>query len=231
MMQQLALNLHIPYLARLDDFIWRGNEALEAAISQFLNPSDEQFLYFYAASGAGKSHILQGACYQEQENNLQALYLPLKLLIDMPADCLEHAEDCDILAIDDIDIIAGNSDWEEQLFHLFNRFRLRPGHRLLMSGLAPPKRLGIHLPDLASRLSSGLCLPLQMLDDAGKIQLLQKRALVRGFDLSNQVAEYVMVHCDRNMHELNHILDELDTLSLAQSRKITIPFVKKILAI
>lgn len=231
MMQQLALNLHIPYLARLDDFIWSGNEPLEAAVAQCLNQSDEQFLYFYGSNGAGKSHILQGICYQAQENGLQALYLPLKLLFDMPADCLENAEDCDLLAIDDIDVVVGNPSWEEQLFHLFNRFRLRPNHRLLMASLALPKRLSIHLPDLASRLSSGLCLPLQILDDAGKIELLQKRAFARGFDLSSQVAEYLMVHCNRNMHELNHILDELDTLSLAESRKITIPFVKKILAI
>lgn len=229
-MQQLPLNLHIPYLARLDDFIWRANESLEASINQFLHLPDEQFLYIYGAAGAGKSHILQGSCYDAQENGLQALYLPLKMLIDMPADCLEHAEDCDLLAIDDIDIVAGNALWEEQLFHLFNRFRLRPGHKLLMASLAPPKRLGILLPDLASRLSAGLCLPLVELDDAGKILLLQNQAINRGFDLSHHVAEYLLVHCNRSIHALKCILDTLDTLSLAERRKITIPFVKKILA-
>ena len=89
----------------------------------------------------------------------------------------------------------------------------------------------IRLPDLRSRLAWGLVLQLNELDDEAKITTLQQQASLRGFELPYTVASFLIARCARNLHDLHHLLDKLDRASLAAHRKITIPFVKSILAI
>ena len=72
---------------------------------------------------------------------------------------------------------------------------------------------------------------LHELTDELKITVLQRYAVKRGFNLSEGVGQFLIKRCARNMHDLHHILNQLDEASLAAQRKITIPFVKGILKI
>jgi DnaA family protein len=74
-----------------------------------------------------------------------------------------------------------------------------------------------------------LLLTLQELNDEEKIKALQLRAHLRGLHLSDEVAQYLLNHSPRDMSKLFEILAHLDKHSLEESRRLTIPFVKKIL--
>jgi DnaA family protein len=85
------------------------------------------------------------------------------------------------------------------------------------------------LPDLLSRLGSGPVYRINELDDQGKQSALQLHARNRGFDMPDDVANYLLKHCPRDMVSLFKILDQLDEASLSAQRKLTIPFVSTLL--
>ena len=101
--------------------------------------------------------------------------------------------------------------------------------RLLITGDRPPRQLNLGLPDLASRLDWGQIYKLQPLSDEDKLQALQLRARLRGFELPEDVGRFLLKRLDREMRTLFMTLDQLDRASITAQRKLTIPFVKEIL--
>ncbi len=159
------------------------------------------------------------------------MYLPMREVIHWGEDSLEGLEEQPLLAIDDIDAIAGNLAWEKALFHLYNRIRQQQKTILIISGCMSPASMPLTFPDLRSRLSWGLVMHLSNLKDEQKIQIIHEFARQRGFSLPASVSNYLLNHCSRDLHQLKKILDLLDEKSLTEKRKITIPFVKKTLNI
>ena len=84
------------------------------------------------------------------------------------------------------------------------------------------------LPDLASRLTSGITFHFASYGDADKIAILRFRAARLGFDLTDDVAGYILNRCSRELDDLMAVLQRLDAASLEAKRRITIPFVKTI---
>ena len=50
-----------------------------------------------------------------------------------------------------------------------------------------------------------------------------------GFEISAQAGRFLLTHYDRDLASLWALLEKLDQASLAAKRKLTIPFLKKIL--
>lgn len=229
MNSQLALNIPANEQKSIDNFLWDNNLFLKQTIEKTLIHQEEKFIYLAGKEGSGKSHLLQGLCQKFSPES--SVYLPLGILKDWSIESIQGMEKLDFIAIDDIEEIAGDCLWEEAIFHLFNQIRDKNKSLLFISSINPPANLPIQLPDLLSRLSSGLIIPIQSLTDPEKIQVLQTQAAVRGFELPQTVGQFLLNHCGRNLKDLSHILDTLDNASLAAQRKITIPFVKAILGL
>jgi DnaA family protein len=112
---------------------------------------------------------------------------------------------------------------------LYNRLRDKPQCRLLVSADCAPRDLGSRLPDLVSRMGWGVSFHLLPLNDDEKIAALKLRAHARGIVLTDEVLRFIIHRASRDMVELFEHLQQLDTLSLAEKRRITIPFVKEAL--
>ena len=67
-------------------------------------------------------------------------------------------------------------------------------------------------------------------DDQLKIEILKRKAKERSFELSNNVAEFLIHRISRDLNSLIKILDDIDRSSLAAKRKVTIPFVKELIS-
>ncbi|MCE8021191.1 DnaA regulatory inactivator Hda [Halomonas sp. MCCC 1A11036] len=225
---QLPLGVGLRDDATFDSFLPAANASLVDRLSHQLDAGGEPFLYLWGAQGSGRSHLLQAACHAASDRDLRALYLPLRDLGHFPPLMLEDAERLDLVAIDDIDSVIGRRRWEEGLFHAFNRLR-DAGKRLVVSAAAAPRQLPVKLPDLASRLAWGVTFHLQHLDDSERLQALQLRARVRGMQLPDEVARYILHRGPRRLDELFEELAVLDSASLSAQRKLTIPFVKQAL--
>jgi DnaA family protein len=188
----------------------------------------ERFLFLWGVDNTGKSHLLQAACQLADDNQLAVAYLPMRELADLSPEIFDGLEQMSLVCIDDVQCIAGQAEWEEALFHFYNRMR-DAGGRLLVTADVAPAALSVTLPDLQSRLAWGPVLQLKELGDAGKIAALQLRAKGRGFELSDEVAQFLMRRSARDMGSLFALLDKLDEASLAQQRRLTIPFVRELI--
>ena len=188
----------------------------------------EPLIYLGGADGVGRSHLLQAACLRFEQRGELAVYLPLGEVVDHGPALLDNLEQCELVCLDDLDAVAGRADWEEALFHLFNRLR-DAGRRLLLSASASPRELAIGLPDLQSRLSLALVFQLQQLSDEDKLRALQLRASRRGLHLNDEVGRFILTRGARSMSALFELLEHLDQASLQAQRKLTIPFLKETL--
>jgi len=225
---QLPLHIGLRDAATFTNYYRADNAQVVEQCEQCATRSGEQFVYLHGVNGTGKSHLLQAVCHAAAENNLQAVYLPMHQCIAMSTAIFEGLEHMDIVCIDDLDAIAGNAQWETALFHLFNRVR-DAGAYLVIAANANTQELGLALPDLQSRLAWGLAFRLQSLDDAQLAAALQMRAGVRGIELADEVAAYILKRCPRDMNAVFELLEKLDHESLVAKRRLTIPFVKDFL--
>ncbi|MFN2310099.1 MAG: DnaA ATPase domain-containing protein, partial [Gammaproteobacteria bacterium] len=148
---QLALALRLPATSQFDNYVAGPNPEALAAVRQLAQTAVPGMLFLTGAAGTGKTHLLQAACRAAEA---PGAYVPLKALAGHEPAVLEGLEQYPLVAIDDVQAIAGQTAWEEALFHLYNRLR-DAGGRLLSAASLAPEQLALHLPDLRSRLAWG----------------------------------------------------------------------------
>ncbi|MGD8407115.1 MAG: DnaA regulatory inactivator Hda [Thiohalophilus sp.] len=223
---QLPLGIRLQDAATFENFLPPGNQEAIAALQAPISSAPS--IYLWGATGTGKSHLLQAVCHQSEAQKRRAAYLPLGEPGLSPA-MLEGMEQFDRVCLDDLDRVAGDTAWETALFHAYNRITAA-SHQLIVTSEKPLAALQIQLPDLRSRLGWGPVFQLQSLSDAGKRQALQQRAAARGVELEDEVADYLMKRCPRDMASLFGLLEGLDEASLVAQRRLTIPFVREYLS-
>jgi DnaA family protein len=223
--QQLHLPIELRREPTLADYLpGRNGEAL-AALERTAAGRGEPFLFIFGLPGTGKSHLLQGTCLDAARHGRQAHYCPLGQP-GLEPGLLDDLERLDLVAVDDMDRVAGQGDWELALFDLFNRLRER-GRALVTAASAAPDTLGIKLPDLCSRLQWGPRYRLLPLDEAECETLLRVTALGRGLVLPPEVVRYVMTRYPRDPASLLDLVGRVDAWSLREQRQPTIPLVRR----
>ncbi|PJE80705.1 DnaA regulatory inactivator Hda [invertebrate metagenome] len=228
---QLPLGVQLRDEATFANFYSEGNETLINLLDRDrMEPEiePEQFVFIYGGQGVGCSHLLQAACHQGDKSGIRSIYLPFKELINYSPQLLEGIERLQLVCIDDIHEVAHIAEWEEAIFDLFNRLR-ESKTRLIIAGHTAPRSLGIQLQDLVSRLSWGIVFQVKPLDDREKVAALQLRARLRGLEMGEEVARFIVYRSSRNMLRLFSVLQRLDSASLRAKRKLTIPFVKQVM--
>jgi DnaA family protein len=225
---QLPLGLALDRDARFDNFFSGPNAGAVHAVCECAAGTDQPLLYLWGGIGSGKTHLLQAACQAAAAAGSTVAYVPLDQAGDWSAEVLEGLEAMALVCIDDLQAVAGRSDWEQALFALFNRLR-DGGHRLAVAAVAAPAEIGLRMPDLASRLGWGGVFHLQALSDDDKLQALVLRARARGLELPAEVGGYLLTRFARDMPALFGMLEQLDRASLAAQRRLTVPFVKQVL--
>ena len=225
---QLTLRLSPQEIYRLDNFHF-SNEELARAVNAFCEMQSFNFLYLWGEQGAGKTHLLIACAEQVQQTGYRVIYLSLRELLQtaQPA-VLQSLEQADLLCLDDLEAIAGMPEWEESLFHCFNRLHDKGG-KLLIATTHNPANSQFKLPDLCSRLATGLVYQLTTLSDQDKQQTLILQAQSRGMIMPDEVAQYLLRHHGRDMPSLMAVLQKLDKASLEAKRRLTVPFVRQVL--
>ena len=227
---QLPLGFERHDVYTFDSYIPGGNREPAGALQAVAGGAGHGNIYLWAGRGAGKSHLLQAACNLAARSGRACAYIPLRQADDFTPDLFSSLEHLSLVCLDDVDEVAGREDWELALFDLFNRLK-DAQTPLVMSAGSSPKGSPVRLPDLKSRLAWGLCYHLQPLDDSENMAALKLRAQERGFELSDQVVDYLMKRVERDTRNLFLWLDRLDRHSLQAQRKLTVEFVREILEI
>ena len=227
---QLPLGFERHDVYTFDSYVPGANRESAEALQGIATGAGHGNIYLWAGRGAGKSHLLQAACNLAAQRLRACAYIPLRQVDDFTPDLFSSLEALSLVCLDDVDELAGRDDWELALFDLFNRLRDTETPLVVSAGCSP-RGSQVRLPDLKSRLSWGLCYHLQPLDDHENMAALKLRAQERGFDLSDQVVEYLIKRVKRDTRNLFLWLDRLDRHSLEAQRKLTVDFVREILEI
>lgn len=230
---QLTLSVQLPDDETFASFQSESNQLVVEQVKHFLDHIAEQnkkvhSLYVFGLSGVGKSHLLHASCVYADTLGVTSLCLSFSELTQLSVDVLDGLENIDLVCLDDIQLIAGNKEWQQAVFDLYNRM-IEQNKCLIITGDQSVAELKITLPDLVSRLSWGLTEQLKPLTDKEKSFALQYRAQQRGLFISDDVASFLINRLSRDMTSLLAALEQLDQASIREQRRITIPFVKDIL--
>lgn len=228
MSEQLALPYRFNAELGFREFHEGPNAELVQILKQSVMGHGPVCVFIWGDPGSGKTHLLNASCMEASNAGLTACVIPLDTLKTWSSESLDGLGELDMVCLDNLEAVTGDPAWENALFLLFNQLNDRQA-TLVVAAKAPPANLPFHLPDLQSRLCSGLIFRMLPLDDANKLLMLERKALALGLDLPPSVGRFMLTRSRRDLPSLIHMLEQLDQASLAAQRKLTIPFVKSIL--
>ncbi len=224
---QLPLALRYPPDQRLETLV--AADGVVAQLAAFAAARQRQSLLVTGAAGTGKTHVAIAVCAEAERLGRRVAFVPARSAAGRLQDAVAALHDCDLVAIDGLDGIAGNRADEIALFDLHNRLH-DAGRLALYTATAAPDALALTLPDLRSRLGQATRLHLPALDDAGRHAMLRLRAERRGLQMDAAAIDWLLRRSDRDLPALTALLDRIDRASLASQRRVTVPFVRQLLA-
>ena len=173
-----------PVQQRFDSFIAGENSAALAVVRKSAQTSSAPWVFVAGAPGCGKTHLLLSACAQASAHGRSAQYLPLARLGEARDAAIRAFGGSDLLALDDLDAIVGDSPAQHALFDLYNQGKAAES-TLLFAAKRPPAQLELSLPDLVSRLASCTQVVLKPLDENTRREAVRQRARARGLELDD----------------------------------------------
>ena len=224
-MSQLDLPLALDDYATFATFCSDGNEPAVSSLRRLTEAGEGPGCWLWGAAGTGKSHLLQAVCASLSQ---RAAFLPLAELSVADPGILDDMEQLDVVCLDDVNAICGHDAWERSLFRFFNQ-AIDRGAAIVAAGSAVPSVLPFGLPDLASRFATLPPFRLRAIPDGALESAFISRARHRGIELPEETAHYLVLRERRDMANLYALLDRLEAEALAARRRLTVPFVRKIL--
>jgi len=224
---QLPLVLRWPAQQRFETYV-EGDNAAAVALLRQASIDESSWVFVSGPTGSGKTHLLIAACAEASAHARNAQYVSLAKVPPDRAGAIRSFGGSDVLALDDVDTIAGDREAEHALFDLYNRCKVEKS-TLLFAAAALPAHLAIALPDLVSRLSACAQATLKPLDDGARREALRQRAQARGLVLDDAVIDWLFAHTARDLGSLGALIERLDRASLAAKRRITVPFLRQLL--
>ena len=199
---------------------------LQTALSQ----SNGNAFYLHGESGVGKTHLLQASCRFVTEQGQASVYLPFEdHSLPLIPDVLIGLEQMPLVCLDDMNGIVGQAKWEHSLANLITKSSVQ-GHTLILTGKEPISDWSIATTDLAKALMT--VLPIEMhaiVEKEEVIMALQRHSQRLGFELPNDVGNYLIKQFSGDLQELLAVLKLLEQATLVEKRRLTLPFVKQVL--
>ena len=226
-MHQLPLGVRLADRALFESFLAAGNDQALAHVRR-MAAGEAGLSWLCGPAGAGKTHLLQAVCAAAGRSR-RAGFVPLGELVALGVGALEGLPQLECLCVDDLEAVVGRPDWERALFTVV-RECAESGAALLLAARPPPALLAWSLPDLGSRCAAAAVFPLRVLDESEQQQALQLRARLRGLELPQETSRWLQRRFPRDMRRLYALLDTLDEAALAAQRRLTVPFIREVLA-
>ncbi|WP_034640185.1 HdaA/DnaA family protein [Chitinilyticum aquatile] len=217
-MKQLVLDLLLPAPTNFADFVAGDNAEPLYQIGQWLiRDPHARSIYLWGEAGTGKSHLLHSAARQLGTT---------ANLIDCRHDSLpnELPADGNLLA-DHVDAL--DEAGQIRLFDLYNTLKEGSG-RFLAAGPLPPMLLPLRI-DLTTRLGWGLVYQIHPLSDADKGKALKQRANLLGFELGDDLVDYLLLHASRDLPSLYRHLEAVNTVALSRKKPVTLSLLRSVM--
>lgn len=225
-MSQIPLPLSFDRRFSLDNYISANAGFVRQNITALFDETGEPLIGLWGGTDSGKTHLLNACAHYARHCGIQFNLFDAGQLQESSARNFIDFPAGSVLGIDNLDLLAGNRDWEEQFYQMINR--VKAGEiRLVFSVSRNPRDIGFRLPDLKSRLMWGLLIGLHPPTDEQLAEVIRARARLLGLEMSNHVLNYLLTHFSRKLSEQMKLLYQLDHAALTRKRKITIPLIRE----
>jgi DnaA family protein len=204
---------------------FEGNQAVVETLKNI--QSLPQFVYIWGNSFSGKTHLLSAMSAFLSEADAVCFAVDAVQLTQVDLTQV-LPEGLNFLLLDGVQVLAGVADAEVALFNLFNHCKAR-GTGLIVSASIHNKSNKWQLPDLISRLNSGLSLRLETLQGSAALTCISRQFAVNGIPLERAVIQYLQTHHSSDYAELYRLFLQVSAESLKLKRKVTVPLLKQIM--
>lgn len=199
-------------------------------------------LFIYGGAGLGKTHIMHAIANHIKLHNptLNVLYATCeKFASDLITNLRQGKaysqegmefrnkyRNVDVLIIDDVQFLAKKQSTQEEFFHTFNEL-YGQNKQIVLSADCHPKEIELLSDRLKTRFEGGLMAQVLPPDIETKIAILQKKAEMRKYILSLDVALYLAEMSDSDVRSLEGMLNKVIFASMLHERPITIDLAKE----
>lgn len=215
--EQLSFDWSLPVRLGPDDFFVSASNADAHALVAGGLRWPEGRLVLVGPQGSGKTHLVR--IWQGQTGAMRIEARDLAPDAPLPAPGAA-------LAVEDLEALPERS--EAALFHLHNHL-LATGGRLLLTADRAPSRLGVALPDLASRLQAAAVARIEPPDDALLHALLLKQFADRGLFPAPPLIAALARRLERSHAAVARAVAALDRAALAEGREVSLALARRVL--
>ena len=226
-----------------DNLVVGSFNEVAAAASQAIIKKNEVIynpLLIYGKTGFGKTHMIQAVGNYIKKNfpNKKVFYLTsekfqldvinyIGLKSNKTTDFKSKYRKYDVLIIDDIQFFSKKERTQEELFHLFN-YLYDNNKQIILSSDKHPNQIPDLEDRLRSRFSAGMIIDIQTPDFESRVEILKKKAITLGFNVTEEVVEYIATAITGNIRELEGILNNIFIQSQIKGRELNIIDVKEL---
>jgi len=226
-----------------DNFIVGGtNELAHAAAIAIANKPGTSYnpLFIYGGVGLGKTHLMQavGNKLMTTNPNQKVLYVSaerftnefiLALKDGKTHDFKKQYRTVDLLLIDDIQLLAGKEQTQEEFFHTFNAL-YNTNKQVVLTSDRPPKEISSIQDRLISRFEGGMVADVQAPNLETRIAILNSKVKEKNFELSPEVITFIATNVESNIRELEGALNRIIIFSQINNTQPTLEKTKDVLS-
>ena len=235
-----SLNLNLNPNYTFENFVLgASNELAHAAsiavsenIGKTYNP-----LLIYSDVGLGKTHLLHAIGNRLSQEGSKFYYLTceeftneyIKSIRTNKTELFRNKyRNADALLLDDIQFLMGKEQTQEGFFHTFNSLHLS-GKQIVITSDRPITSLKLLEDRITSRLSGGLVVDIQLPDYETRIDILKKKALIKGIEIKQEILESLSNKLYHNIREMEGSLNKVLALSELTGKELDIELVEELL--
>ena len=200
-------------------------------------------LFLYGGVGLGKTHLMHSIAHFIIEHNpsCKILYVTSEEFTNEVIEAIRNGNNTaltkfrdkyrniDVLLIDDVQFIIGKESTQEEFFHTFNSLH-SARKQIILSSDRPPKDMDILEERIRSRFEWGLMADIQSPDYETRMAILRKKQELEGYDVGNDVIEYIAQNVKSNIRELEGSMNKVIALANLEKREINLALAEQALA-
>jgi chromosomal replication initiator protein len=134
-------------------------------------------------------------------------------------DIKRKYRDVDVLIIDDIQFIGGKTTTEQEFFHTFNAL-YESNKQIILSSDRAPSAIPTLEERLRSRFEGGMIVDISYPDYEMRLAILKTKIQNQNLDIDNNVVEYIASKVQRNIRELEGVLNKVTFYTQYKNQQI-----------
>ncbi len=214
--------------------------AFTVAQTAALTPGCYNPLYIYGSTGTGKTHLLHAVSNHITNSHpeAQVLYITCEEFLNSYVDSLRNqshdkfrhsVRSADVLLVDDVHMLAGKVQLQEEFFNTFNKLYHEEKQIILTSDKQPFEIKGLE-ERLVSRFESGVTSEITPPDIETRLAILKMMQEEHLIKINDEVLFFVASRISCSVRRLKGALIRLVTYSSAMSKsRVTIEDAERLL--